>query len=216
MITEVTQRYEVHVGSRLIASVPLIQAVNEENIMANFICGRGALRRFLLGPLCVLYYYHYKNYLRTGRTEQYAKGWASGASSIALVGPYIWAAVAIQRSLGLIDKVNFGNIMSDKSYTIMIVTIISIYMILAYMLDWKRVTILNELDAIRLPSIPIVLAAIVFFALPLLLIVAGLGKYHFLLATVLMFAYYTLFHFSYFDCLIKRLPSSAPPRTSHS
>lgn len=183
--------------------------------MTNFIRGRGALRRFLLGPLCVIYYYHYKNYLRMGRTEQYAKRWASGASSITLVGPYIWIAAAIQRVLGLVDKGTFGDIMSDKSYILIIATGITSYMILAYILDWKRVAIINDLGAIRLPSIPRVLAVITLFALPLLLIVAGLGKYHFLLATVLMFAYYTMSHFSYFNRLIKRLPSSVPPRTSH-
>jgi len=184
--------------------------------VANFIRGRGALRRFLLGPLCVLYYYHYKNYLRMGRTESYAKFWASSSATIVLVGPYLWVGILAERALGLVYSGAFIDLPQKKGNLIIIGIVFVIGLLAIYMLDRKRLLILSELSGMQLPSIPVALIIIIFFGVPLMLITAGLGKYHFLLATILMVAYYSLFHFAYFDRLIRRLLSSAPPRTSHS
>src|SRR6185437_9336755 len=56
-------------------------------VMNKLIRKESGFKKFLLGPLCVFYYYFYENYLRMGRPESYAKGWAPFSAINLFLGP---------------------------------------------------------------------------------------------------------------------------------
>lgn len=178
--------------------------------MANYIRGRGVLRRFILGPLCVLYYYHYKNYIRTGRTENYAKFWASSSAATVLIGLYLWVGIMVERVLEFSYSGAFTDLPEEMGKIVILGVVLFVGLLTINILDRKRLIILSELSGLPLPEVTTALMIIILLGVPLMLIVAGLGKYHFLSATILMASYYSLFHFAYFDRVIRRLTSSAP------
>lgn len=157
-----------------------------------------------MGPLCVLYLYHYKNYLRMGRSERYAISWAAASATTVLIGPIVWVGFVAIAAFAAIKAEDLSTVFPNENVYIFIISSIT-YLSVMLSIGGRRVPILNELGNVKLPCVTCVILIFISFGVPLILLVAGLTRFHFFAATVLMITYYAIYHFVYFDPILRRL-----------
>ena len=161
------------------------------------------VKKFLLGPLCVLYCYFYKNYLRMGKSEDYAKLWAPTSA----VGSLLGIIFLFIHPLDIICNylMRETNALAPEGCGIIYLSFFLLLVIIgASFLRRKGHKILIDMNDVNIPKIPILLCVALLFILPPVLISISLGKYHFYLASALIAIYYTAFYMIYFRRVLKR------------
>ena len=171
--------------------------------MNSLVRGRSEARKFLLGPLCIFFCYLYKNYLRMGKSEDYAKGWAPSSALGLLIGPMRWFLEPINYLCDLATNQKYGSYTDAGTYLFLAVIFI-VGMVGSAFLKNNHSKILEELSDLSVPRLPILLFLNLSFGLPLLIIPVALYGDHFSLATAFLVTYYTSFYLVYFRRLLSR------------
>lgn len=170
--------------------------------MSNILRAKSGIKLFLLGPLCLLYFYLYTNYLRMNRPDDYAKGWAPTSAVGLLLGPVMWFAACISRLFEFINLhaeylPNIGGVM-------WLATLIILIIYGSSFLTRNHIGIMEEMSGINVPKIYKLLFIVITFSVPLMIIIVGFGKHHFSNATIGIIIYYSVFYFLYFRNQLRR------------
>lgn len=169
--------------------------------MSNILGVKNGFRHILLGPLCILYFYLYNNYLRMSRPEDYARGWAPTSAVGLLLGPIIWLAMCLNNLFELIN--------ADAQYfpsiggAIWLTTLIILMFCGSSFLRRNHINILKIMNGVIVPKLSILLFVVIAFSVPQMIIVVAFGKYHFWNASVTIVIYYLTFYVLYFRDKLK-------------
>jgi hypothetical protein len=161
------------------------------------------LTRFFFGPLCVFYYFFYKNYLRMGRSEAYANQWASTSAVSSYIGILLWFIKPLDLIYAfLAQKTGYKSFNMFEFFYLGVM--LFVIQAMARFLRKNHSSIFMNLSNIKLPKVFVIVSIILLFALPASLIFVALGKDHFWAATALMVFYYMVFYFIYFRRLLNQ------------
>lgn len=164
--------------------------------MSSILRTKSGIKLFLIGPMCLLYFYLYTNYLRMNRPDDYAKGWAPTSAAGLLLGPVMWFAACVSKFLEFINihvehLPNIGGV-------IWLATLIAFMIYGSSFLARNHIDIIKKMSGVTTPNIYSLLFIVITFSVPLMVIIVGFVKNHFCNATFGMIIYYAAFYFLYF------------------
>ncbi|WP_139351386.1 hypothetical protein [Rhodanobacter sp. B05] len=179
--------------------------------MNKLIRKNSGLKKFFLGPMCVFYYYFYENYLRMGRAESYAKGWASISAINLFLGPLSLLIIPVDLVNNFAAKNNMVYL-RDGGEILFLILAFSLMFLGNSLLRRNHSFILASMTGINLPELPVILSVVLLFGMPLIMIPVTLYKNHAIYAFIFICFYYSAFYVAYFRRLLKDDESKPGPK----
>lgn len=173
--------------------------------MSNLFRKCGFVKRVVLDPLYILYYFHHANYIRMGRTERYASGWAPISAVSLFFGLFIWFIAPVDFIFNLLISSESGEFLkkfiSGKEFFMAIS--ICIYISMVIFLRKRRHEIISKFHYVKVPALPLLILILLLYAMPFMVISIALSRDHFFVSTALIVLYYVIFYMIYFQRLIE-------------
>lgn len=159
---------------------------------------RSLFKDFFLFPFWIFYYYLYCNYLRYGRSREYANSYAPMVTaSLFLLGPAIWFIKPINVISDFIAEKN-GLMNAGVGKASFLVFSFLAYMFLCSYLRRKHNKIMNYLESLCQPGVGHIFVVTFLYFFPFYLTLATINNYFFL-STLFILVYQIAFYLFYFS-----------------